>query len=230
MTTLKKPSSIRIYFNALVVIILIVTSGIVAFLLWMYFQSQKTIQTSNEYHMGTIVHTNNIKHDLQLLERLLLNEDDLKVSPAEDDAPPSSPGIKGHLKRIEDNIDSMSMLDNTYKEEEANESMIGKLSERFRSFKSSVGNIQTGGSPDYSAIRQVFKPMHITLLQIDSQHLSLNASSLEEYRHYKGKFIQNFLILVAVMLISGLYVVTKAFARMNLLLKESESPDYLNPM
>ncbi len=72
--------------------------------------------------------------------------------------------------------------------------------------------------------------MHITLLQMDSQHLSLNASSLEEYRHYKGKFIQNFLILVVVMLLSGLYVVAKAFSMMNQLLKDSENQEYMNPI
>ncbi|MGV7222352.1 MAG: hypothetical protein ACQ9MH_12580 [Nitrospinales bacterium] len=229
MTTLKKPSSIRTYFNALVVIILIVTSGIAAFLLWMYFQSQITIQTSNEYHMGTIVHTNNIKHDLQLMEGLLLNEEDLGIAPNKGEAAHSLSDIKDHINRIEDNIDSMSKLDNTFKEKMANESMISKLSERFRNFKTSVGNIQTRGNPDHIAIRQIFKPMHITLQQMESQHLSINASSLEEYRHYKGKFIQNFLILVVVMLISGLYIVAKAFSRMNQLLRESENPDYINP-
>ena len=229
MTTLKQPSSIRTYFTALVVIILIVTSGIAAFLLWMYFQSQKTIQTSNEFHMGTMVHTNNIKHDLRLMEGLLLNESDLEIAPAENGAASSSPGLNGHLNRIENNIDTISKLDNTFKEKESNESMIGKLSDRFHSFKSSVGNIQTGASPDYSAIRQIFKPMHITLLQMESQHLSINTSTLEEYRHYKGKFIQNFLILIVVMLLSGLYVAIKAFSRMNQLLKDSENTDYLNP-
>jgi len=229
MTILKKPSSIRTYITALVVIILIVTTGISAFLLWMYFQSEKTIHTSNEFHIGTIIHTNNINHDLQLMEGLLLNEGDFGVAPV-DEATPSSPGIKGHLDRIEKNIDSMSELDNTFKEKNSYQSTIGKLSERFRNFKSSINNIQAGGSPGHRAIRQIFKPMYITLLQMESKHLSTNASSLEEYRHYKVKFIQNFLILVVIMLISGLYVVTKAFSRMNQVLKESESADFLNPI
>ena len=216
----QEPSSIKTYINALVAIFLLVTTGTAAFLFWMDVQSQKTIQTSNKFHMATIIHINNIKHDLQQMESLLVHGDISEETPITEGMPLSSTVIEAHLARIELNIGALIKLREIYGSEEFKETISARLSARFNQFKSSVERGHPGMNLGQGSIQKIFRPMRITLLQLERLHLAFNSENLEVYRDQKGAIIRNFLALVAAILIAGLFAVTRTLSRVNQILKE----------
>jgi len=216
----QEPSSIKTYINALVAIFLLVTTGTAAFLFWMDVQSQETIQTSNKFHMATIIHINNIKHDLQQMESLLIHGDISEETPITEEMPLSSTVIEAHLARIEQNIGALIQLREIYGSEEFNETISARLRARFDQFKSGVERQHSGMNLGHDSIQKIFRPMRITLLQLERLHLTVNSENLEVYRDQKGAIIRNFLALVAAILIAGLFAVTRTLSRVNRILKE----------
>jgi len=211
----QEPASIRIYFYALIAIVLIVIAGTASFLFWIDFQSQKTIQTSNKFHLAVIIHVNNIKHDLQQMDGLLVHgEMNRELANAL-----FSPDIAHHLARIDKNIKGIFILREKYGEE-FKETISEKLRSRFNQLKSRVEKKAPGAIPDYGPVRQMFRIMGITLLQLESLHLTVNSENLEAYRHQKGGTIRGFLALVVGILVIGLGAIFRALGRINQILKE----------
>jgi len=203
----QEPYSIRTYIYALSVIVLLVTSGTAAYLYWMDSQSQKTIQTSNKFHLATIIHINNIKHDLQQMENLLIHGDIIDIESSTVETAPSSTGIEAHLARIKKNVDALLKLKEKHAGEE---SFIGIFSEKFNQFKLSFEGERPMRNLDEKSVSNIFRPMRTSLLQLERLHLTVNAQSLEEYSHQKRETTRNFLALAVAILIAGLAAVTRA--------------------
>lgn len=215
----QEPSSIKNYFYALIIIVLIVMAGTASFLFWVDYKSQKTIQTSNKFHLAVITHINNIKHDIQQLESFLVYKILPDNTTVTDKNIFTSPEVGSHLYRIKENIDELFSLRDEFGMD-IEETISDRLRVNYNQLNLSiVGGRQKRGS-DGASIRPIFKAMRITLLQLESLHLTINSENLEVYRNQKGETIRNFLALVVVILIIGLFATFRALARVNLMLKE----------
>lgn len=215
-----EPASIRSYINALISLFLIVVAGAASFLFWMDSQSQKTVQTSNKFHLATIFHINNISHDLQQMESLLVYGGVLDETPTADEMTASTTDAETHLSRIEKNIGAILQLQEEYKREEFKDTISARLSEKFKRFKSGMEGALLVMNKDPESIRNIFRPMRITLLHLERLHLTVNSENLELYRHQKEEIVRNFLALVVGILIVGLFAVNRTLSKVNQILKE----------
>ncbi|MGV7220551.1 MAG: PAS domain S-box protein [Nitrospinales bacterium] len=215
----QEPSSIRKYFYALIIIVLIVIAGTASFLFWVDFQSQKTIQTSNKFHLAVITHTNNIKHDIQQLESFLVHRELPDHTTSTKKKIFTSPEVGSHLYRIKENIDELFSLKEKFGVD-IEESISDRLRVSYNQLNSSIVGQGQGGRSDVAKVRAIFRSMRITLLQLESLHLTINSENLEIYRNQKGETIRNFLALVVAILIIGLIATFRALARVNQMLKE----------